>query len=573
MSRLLRLLLPLLLAALARAAGPSPDHDVVVYGGTSAGVTAAVAAARAGQRVVLVEPGRHLGGLTSGGLGATDIGRKEAIGGLAREFYRRVKQHYAHPAAWRYERPGAFRSQQHDPAEDVMFFFEPHVAEQIFRDLLREARVMVVFGERLDLKVGVVKRDGAITALVMESGRRFSGRVFIDATYEGDVMAGAGVTYRVGREAKAEYGETRNGNQPHLLRHRPVPSPHDFRRAVDPYRRPGDPASGLIFGVQDGGAGVEGAADDRVQAYCYRLCLTNVPENRVPFTAPADYDPAQYELVARYLNSSVMLPEYPQGGAIEHPVLGDNLLRQPPGVIMPNRKSDSNNKDPVGFNLVAGNYAYPNGDYATRAHIIREHIRWQQGLIWFLATDPRVPARFREPLQEWGLARDEFTDTGHWPHQLYVREARRMTGAYVMTERDCDGTRAAPDSIGLGAYAMDSHNVRRYVDENGHIRTEGTIGLAVKRPYPIAYAAITPRREQCTNLLVPVCVSATHVAYGSIRMEPVFMILGHSAGSAAALVIENDAAVQDIAPSALRARLLGEQQVLDRLPPTPKTNS
>lgn len=567
MCRLLRVLCLLFLAALGRAAAAVPDHDIVVYGGTSAGVTAAVAAARAGQRVVLIEPGRHIGGLTSGGLGATDIGRKEAIGGLAREFYRRVKQHYATPAAWRYERPEAFRSQHHDPAEDVMFFFEPHVAEQVFHDLLRDAGVSLVTGERLDLKAGVVTRDGAITTLVTESGRRFSGRVFIDATYEGDVMAGAGVAYRVGREAKAEFGETRNGNQPHLLRGRAVPSPHDFRRAVDPYRRPGDPASGLVFGVQDGGAGTEGAGDDRVQAYCYRLCLTNVPENRVPFAAPADYDPAKYELVARYLNASTMLPEYPQGGPIEHPVLGNNLLQQPPGVIMPNRKSDSNNKDPVGFNLVAGNYAYPDGDYATRERIIREHISWQQGLIWFLATDPRVPAPYREPLQTWGLAKDEFTDTGHWPHQLYVREARRMTGTYVMTERDCDATRSAPHSIGLGAYAMDSHNVRRYVDEHGHVRTEGTIGLGVKQPYPIPYPAITPRREQCTNLLVPVCLSATHVAYGSIRMEPVFMILGHSAGIAAAIALEQDAAVQDIDLATLRTRLLAEHQVLDRLTP------
>ena len=546
-------------------AAVEPTYDVVVYGGTSGGVTAAVAAARHGQKVVLIEPGRHLGGLTSGGLGATDIGKKEAIGGLAREFYRRVKQHYANPAAWKYGRPEDFRSNQHDPKEDVMFYFEPHVAEKIYDDLVREAKVEVVRGERLDLKAGVVKRGTAIEAIVMESGRRFRGRVFIDATYEGDVMAKAGVSYLVGREANAAFGETHNGNQPYLLRRgKTVPSAHDFRRAVDPYVRPGDPASGLIFGVHPGGPGPEGVGDNRVQAYCYRLCLTNEPANRVPFAQPADYDPAKFELVARYLNSDRMLPEFPNGGDIEHPVLGNNLMRPTPVVIMPNRKSDSNNKDPVGFNLVGGNYDYPEADYATRERIIREHVSWQQGLIWFMATDPRVPERFRAPMKDWGLPKDEFTDTGHWPHQLYVREARRLHGAFVMTQRHCDSTQPVPDPIGMGGYAMDSHNVRRYVDENGHVRTEGTIGLGVKQAYGIAYDAITPKPEQSSNLLVPVCLSATHVAYGSIRMEPVFMAIGHSAGVAAALANEQRCTVQEIDRTKLRAQLLAQGQIIER---------
>jgi hypothetical protein len=546
-------------------AAVEPTHDVVVYGGTSGGVTAAVAAARHGQKVVLIEPGRHLGGLTSGGLGATDIGKKEAIGGLAREFYRRVKQHYANPAAWKYGRLEDFKSNQHDPKEDVMFYFEPQVAEKIYDDLVREAKIEVVRGERLDLQAGVMKRGTAIEAIVMESGRRFRGRVFIDATYEGDVMAKAGVGYLVGREANAAFGETHNGNQPYLLRRgKPVPSAHDFRRAVDPYVRPGDPASGLIFGVHPGGPGPEGVGDDRVQAYCYRLCLTNEPANRVPFARPADYDPAKFELVARYLNSDRMLPEFPNGGDIEHPVLGNNLMRPTPVVIMPNRKSDSNNKDPVGFNLVGGNYDYPDADYATRERIIREHVSWQQGLIWFMATDPRVPEKFRAPMKDWGLPKDEFTDTGHWPHQLYVREARRLHGAFVMTQRHCDSTQRVPDPIGMGGYAMDSHNVRRYVDENGHVRTEGTIGLGVKQAYGIAYDAITPKQEQCSNLLVPVCLSATHVAYGSIRMEPVFMAIGHSAGVAAALANEQRCAVQEIDRAKLRARLLAQGQIIER---------
>ena len=555
-----------LLSSLPVSAGAEAfGHDVVVYGGTSGGVMAAVAAARMGQRVVLIEPGRHLGGLTSGGLGATDIGKKESIGGLAREFYRRVKRHYADPAAWKYGRPEDFRSHQHDPKEDLMFYFEPHVAEMIFDDLAREATVEVIRGERLDLKAGVVKHGVKIAEIVMESGRRFSGRVFIDATYEGDLMAKAGVRYLTGREDNAAFGETHNGNQPYLLRRgKTVPSAHDFRRAVDPYVRPGDPASGLIVGVQPGGPGVQGRGDKRVQAYCYRLCLTNVPENRVPFSKPADYDPANYELVARYLNSARMLPEFPNGGEIEHPVLGNNLTGAAPVVMMPNRKSDSNNKDPVGFNLVAGSYDYPEGDYAVREQIIRRHVSWQQGLIWFMATDPRVPERFRAPMREWGYAKDEFSDTGHWPHQLYVREARRMLGTLVMTQRHCDGTLTVPDPIGMGGYAMDSHNVRRYIDENGHVRTEGTIGLGVRQAYPIAYDAITPRLEHCINLLVPVCLSATHVAYGSIRMEPVFMMLGHSAGVAAAQAAEQGVAVQEIDRLRLHTRLLQDGQVLAR---------
>ncbi len=551
------------ISSIGLRAAADTTHDVVVYGGTSGGVTAAVAAARAGQKVVLIEPGQHLGGLTSGGLGATDIGKKEAIGGLAREFYQRVKQHYADPAAWKYGRPEDFRSNRHDASEDVMFSFEPHVAERIYDDLVREAKVEVVRGERLNLQTGVVKRGTVIEAIVMESGRRFRGRVFIDATYEGDVMAKAGVRYLAGREDNTAFNETHNGNQPYLLRRgKTVPSAHDFRRAVDPYVRPGDPASGLIFGVHPGGPGPEGVGDNRVQAYCYRLCLTNEPANRIPFAKPADYDPAKFELIARYLNSDRMLPEFPNGGDIEHPVLGNNLTRATPVVIMPNRKSDSNNKDPVGFNLVGGNYDYPDADYATRDRIIREHVSWQQGLIWFMATDPRVPERFRAPMKDWGLPKDEFTDTNHWPHQLYVREARRLHGGFVMTQRHCDSSQPVPDPIGMGGYAMDSHNVRRYVDENGHVRTEGTIGLGVKQAYGIAYDAITPKKDQCSNLLVPVCLSATHVAYGSIRMEPVFMAIGHSAGVAAALANEQRSAVQEIDRLKLRARLLAQGQVI-----------
>ena len=562
--RLRVLLLALLcLAEPAAAAETSPRYDVVVYGGTSGGVIAAVQAARMKASVLLIEPGRHLGGLTSGGLGATDFGHPDSIGGVSREFYRRVKEYYANPAVWKHEKPGDYRSHRHDPKADVMFHFEPHVAERIYREMIREAGVTVVFGERLELKRGVEKVGPEIRSLTMESGRRFAGRMFIDATYEGDVMAKAGVSYAVGRESSATYGEPKNGNQWRHMRERPRPVGHDFFRAVDPYVRPGDPSSGTIFGVPAARAGQEGSADRYVQAYCFRLCLTDVPENRAPWPKPADYDPARYELLARYLNSERRLPDWPNGREeIEHPVFGHSLLAEPPTVIMPNRKSDSNTKGAVSFNFIGGNYDYPDGDHATRERIFREHVSWQQGLIWFMANDPRVPAKYREPMQRWGLAKDEFTDTGHWPHQLYVREARRMVGAFVMRQQVCEGTESVPDPVGCGSYTMDSHNVRRYIDEHGFVRNEGTLGMPVRTPYGISYRSLIPRKEQCTNLLVPVCISASHVVYGSMRMEPVFMVLGQSAATAAVQAIAAGRPVQDIPYPTLRDALLRDGQVL-----------
>ena len=546
-----------------RAADESPAYDVVVYGGTSGGVAAAVQAARLKARVLLIEPGRQLGGLSSGGLGATDFGHPDSIGGVSREFYRRVKRHYAEPGAWKHGTLATYRSHRHDPDSDVMFHFEPHVADRIFRDMAREAGVTVVLGERLELKRGVEKAGAEIRSLTMESGRRFRGKVFIDASYEGDVMAKAGVAYTVGREANAAFGETKNGNQWRHMRERPRPVGHDFFRAVDPYVRPGDPSSGTIFGVPAAAAGIEGAADRSVQAYCFRLCLTDVPENRAPFPKPADYDPARYELLLRYLTSERRLPEWPKGpDEIEHPVLGNTLLGIPPVVIMPNRKSDSNTKGAVSFNFIGGNYDYPDGDYATRERIFRAHVSWQLGLIWFVAHDPRVPAKYREPMKNWGLAKDEFPETGHWPHQLYVREARRMIGEFVMRQQVCEGSERVDDPVGLGSYTMDSHNVRRYIDEHGFVRNEGTLGMPVKTPYGISYRALTPKKAECTNLLVPVCISASHVVYGSMRMEPVFMVLGQSAATAAVQAIAARSSVQDVPYAALRTALLRDGQVL-----------
>ncbi|HEV3004292.1 MAG TPA: FAD-dependent oxidoreductase [Pirellulales bacterium] len=492
-----------------------PDNlDVVVYGGTSGGVAAAVQAARLGKKVVLIEPSRHLGGLTSGGLGATDIGNKGAIGGISREFYGRVGKHYAKDEAWT---------------------FEPHVAEQVMNDLVREAGVSVVLGERLDLGAGVRKRAGRITSIVMESGREFAARVYIDASYEGDLMAKAGVSYHVGREANAVYDETFNGVQLGSTK-------HQFKVPVDPYLTPGRPASGLLPGIHAGSPGEHGQGDRRVQAYNFRMCLTDDPANRLPFPKPAGYDPLRYELLLRYVQAGVF------------DALGSNLP-------MPNRKTDTNNNGAFSTDNIGTNYDYPDGDYATRERIFQEHVTYQQGLMWFLANDPRLPERVRSEVNRWGLCRDEFTDNGGWPHQLYIREARRMISDYVMTQHDCQGRRVADDSVGLAAYGMDSHNTQRWV-KDGQAINEGDVQVHGFRPYPIAYRSIVPKQEECDNLLVPVCLAASHIAYGSIRMEPVFMVLGQSAAVAAGLAIEGGVAVQDVDRKVLRERLLAGKQVL-----------
>jgi hypothetical protein len=534
-------------------------RDVVVYGGTSGGVAAAVGAGRAGKSVVLIEPGKHLGGLTSGGLGATDHGKPESVGGISREFYQRVRKHYADPAAWKYERPEDYRSTQYAyDGDDVMWFFEPHVAEWIFADMLREAGVRVVFNERLNRESGVKKSGPRIASIAMESGKTFLARVFIDATYEGDLMAAAGVRYHVGREANSVYGETLNGVQTKRLPY----NGHNLFRPLDPYVIPGDKSSGLLFGIRPEPPGEDGSGDRRVQSYCFRLVITDVPENRLPLPKPVDYDPKRYELLLRYLlldGTDKVFPDNPTPQPIENPALG----KDPNTKIMPNRKTDQNSKGAISSNFIGMNWDYPDGDYATRERIVAAHRSWQQGMMWFIQNDPRVPPRYREPLQKWGLPKDEFSDNEHWPHQLYVREARRMIGEYVMIEQDCTGQRRCEDGVGLGSYTMDSHSTQRYVDAGGHLRNEGNIGGRVPKPYPISYRALAPKRAQCDNLLVPVCVSSTHVGYGSIRMEPVYMILGQSSGIAAAMAVEKDVAVQDVPYGALHERLLAAKQRLD----------
>lgn len=531
------------------------QFDVIVYGGTSAGVVAAVQSARMGQRTVLINPDHHLGGLTAGGLGATDIGNKGAIGGIAREFYERIARHYAQNTAWRQESRDAFlarrkasQQQSKDPVAEArgipaQWAFEPHVAESLFQDFLTEAGVTLITGERLDLQGGVRKPARRILSIRMESGKVFAGRMFIDATYEGDLMAKAGVSYQVGREDNAMYGETLNGVQTRKA------VKHQFTKRVDPYVVPGDPSSGLLPGIRNGSPGKEGAGDHRVQAYNFRLCLTDAPENRRPIPQPPGYDAQRYELLRRYIAAGVF----------------DALNLNTP---MPNRKTDINNHGAFSSDHIGANYDYPEASYKVRDNIFRDHRNYLMGMWWFLQNDSRLPNSVREAAGRWGVCLDEFTETDGWPHQLYVREARRMISDYVMTEHNCRRQKTAEDSVGLAAYGMDSHNVQRYVKDGAAIN-EGDVQVGVAKPYPISYRACVPKVGECENLLVPVCLSASHIAYGSIRMEPVFMVLGQSAATAAVFAMNGQVAVQGVDYAKLRKRLQQDQQILDWTP-TPR---
>lgn len=537
-----------------RAASDTETGAIVVYGGSSAGVVAAVQASRMGHAAILISTNRHIGGMTSSGLGQTDIGRRNTIGGVAREFYERVYRHYEQDKAWIYEsreeylntKPGShewyfpvIRGWTRAWGDGMAFTFEPAVARGIFETMLEEAGVTVIREERLKRGdgSGVVRDGSAIRVIVMESGRRFAAEMFIDATYEGDLMAEAGVPFIIGREGNARYGETLNGVQPAWGKH------HQLAPGIDPYVEPGNPASGLLPGIEPAGPGEEGTADHRVQAYCFRLCLTDVKANQIPFTRPEGYDELEYELLFRnFAAGETNVPFHP--------------------ARMPNRKTDTNNSRGVSSNWIGRNYAWADGDYATRAKLYEEHKRYQQGLMWTLATHLRVPEDIREEVSRWGYARDEFEDSGHWPPQLYVRVARRMVSDYVVTEHDIRGRRTVPDPVALGGYQMDSHNVQRYVDAGNQVRNEGDVQVRVKAPYGISYRAVIPPRESVSNLLVPVAVSASHIAYGSIRMEPVFMKLGQAAATAAGLAIDGKQGVHGLEYALLRARLVNDGQVL-----------
>jgi hypothetical protein len=522
------------------------EADVIIYGGTSAAVIAAVEVAQSGKSVILVSPDKHLGGLTAGGLGWTDTGRKETIGGLARNFYHRVYNRYQQDEAWNWMKKEEYgNTGQGTPAIDgdmrTMWIFEPHVAEQVFEELVQENNIELYRDEWLNRENGVEKGNGRIASFTTLSGKTFRGKMFLDATYEGDLMAAAGVSYHVGREGNNVFGEKWNGVQTEVYHHR-----HHFMvlgQPIDPYWIPGDPSSGLLPRISPHHPGEKGQGDHRVQAYCFRVCMTNHPENRIPFPKPEGYDSTQYELLVRIFDAG-WREWFHKFDAI------------------PNRKTDTNNHGPFSSDNIGMNYDYPDASYERRKEIIKEHETYQKGLLWFVANDSRVPEEIQAEMQKWGLPKDEFTDNGHWPHQLYIREARRMIGKFVMTENELLKRNPTPESVGMGSYTIDSHNVQRYVTEEGHVHNEGDIGVGLPGPYEIAYGSLVPKKEECRNLLVPVCASASHIAFGSIRMEPVFMILGQSAAVAACMAIDEDIAVQEVEYEKLKNQLLEKGQVL-----------
>lgn len=528
------------------AAAPQ-SADVLIYGCTSGAVTAAIQTKKMGKSVVMVCPEKHLGGLTAGGLGFTDTGNKAVIGGLSREFYQRVWQHYERPEAWRWQKREQYGNKGQgteaiDKGARTMWIFEPHVAGQIYETWVKEHNIPIVRNAWLDREKGVVKKGDRIVSVRTLDGKTYTAKVFVDATYEGDLMAAAGVDYHVGRESMATYGEKWNGVQTGVLHHR-----HHFgavKVPISPYVVPGDPKSGVLPRISTENPGNYGEADKKVQAYCYRMCLTQVLENRVAFPKPPKYDPKEYELLLRIFAAG-WRETFDKFDAI------------------PNLKTDTNNHGPFSTDNIGRNWDYPEASYARRREILEEHINYQQGWLYFIANDPRVPEDVRTEFSKWGLAKDEFTDNGNWPHQIYVREARRMIGRYVMTENELLKRRPTPEPVGMGSYGIDSHNIQRYITPDGSVQNEGDIGVSTNGPYQISYGSLVPKKGQAVNLLVPVCVSSSHIAYGSIRMEPVFMILGQSAATAAAMAIDAGIAVQDVPYEKLRERLLADGQVLE----------
>lgn len=517
--------------------------DVIIYGGTSAGVTAAVQAKKMGKSVILVSPDKHLGGLSSGGLGFSDTGRKEVIGGLAREFYHRIYMHYQNPDSWEWQKKEEYGNKgQGTPAIDgdarTMWIFEPHAAETVFEDFIAENDIELYRNEWLDREEGVSMEQNNIISIKTLSGNVYKGKIFIDATYEGDLMAAAGVSYHVGREANSVYGEEWNGVQKGVFHHN-----HYFQKDIDPYIVKGDPESGLLPFISAEDPGENGAGDDKIQAYNFRMALSNHPDNRVPFSKPKGYDPADYALLARVYEAG----------------WDETFQKFDP---IPNRKTDTNNHGPFSTDFIGMNYDYPDASYERRREITREHENYQKGLMYFLANDPQVPADVREEMSRWGLAKDEFTDNGNWPHQLYVREARRMVGDYVMTENDVMSRKEIPKPVGMGSYSLDAHNAQRHVTKEGYVQNEGDIGVHPPSPYSISYNALVPKAEECQNLIVPVCVSSSHIAFGSIRMEPVFMILGQTAATAAAIAIDDQQNVQEVNYEKLKKQLQEDHQVL-----------
>ncbi|QEM04245.1 FAD-dependent oxidoreductase [Mucilaginibacter rubeus] len=479
--------------------------DICVYGGTSAGVIAAYTAKKMGKTVILIEPGKHLGGMSSGGLGYTDIGNKYVVTGLARDFYRRIGTYYGKFEQW---------------------IFEPKVAEGIFNDYVKRAGFPVLFRNRL---IKVKKEENQLKEIMVEdsykpstaTNKTIRAKVFIDCTYEGDLMARSGVSYTVGREANSQYDETINGVE--LL------DKHQFPDNIDPYKVPGDAKSGLLWGISKEVLQANGAGDKKVQAYNFRITLTNVPENRIPISKPENYDPKKYELLLR------LKEKQPWKSCSDVFFISK----------MPNGKTDINNNGGFSTDMIGMNWEYPEADYNTRTKIWKEHEDYTKGFFYFIGNDTRIPGNIRDEMKQWGYPKDEYTDNGNWTPQLYIREARRMIGELVMTQHHCQGKEQVEDGVGMAAYGMDSHNCERLV-VNGVVKNEGDVQVHGFAPYAVSYRAIVPKQKEAANLFVPVCLSASHIAYGSIRMEPVFMVLGQSSAVAACQAIDKKIAIQQV---------------------------
>jgi len=512
----------------ATLADDQPVYDIVVYGDSSGAVTAAIAAKRHGRSVILVNPTRFLGGMSASGLGATDfLGKRSTFGGIASEFYDAVAAAYG---------------------KKYVRSFEPHIGQRVFDKLIADANVPVVFNEKLNRETGV-KMDGQrIVSITTLSGKTFRGRMFIDATYVGDLMAAAGVTYTVGREAESQYGENlagvRRGDTKPRIHYTQGDKDH-FIKDVDPYVTPGDPSSGLLPYVFKIDNLTNSQGDRKIQAYNYRVCLTTDPRLRIPIDRPAGYRAIDHELLLRNFQ------------------VGD---RRMPALIEPlagsGSKVDWNSMHAIGSDYAGANWEYPEAGYGRRREIEAVHQMYIRGLLWTMSNNPRVPAAIRKKVSAYGLSRDEFTDNGGWPYMIYIREARRMVSDYVMTQHDCEAKRAVADPVGLGSFGMDSHVVQYYVNEKGHVRRDGTIWRVPPKPYGISYRSIVPRRGECENLLVPICLSASHVAHGSIRMEPVFMVLSQSAATAAGVALDRAVSVQDVPYPVLRERLDADGQIV-----------
>ncbi|NGM65255.1 FAD-dependent oxidoreductase [Sphingobacterium sp. SGR-19] len=500
------------------------EYDLCIYGGTSAGVVAAYTASKAGKSVILVDPGQMLGGLSSGGLGQTDIGNKYVVRGLALDFYRKIGKHYGGFEQW---------------------IFEPKVAEGLFKQYMENCEAEMHHGQLLldvekngtDIKLVRFQSVDGLEKPVMV----VKAKVYMDCTYEGDLFAAAGVSYHIGREANNVYGETINGVQ--------LMKGHQFPDGVDPYVERGNAASGLLWGIRDGELQPDGTGDKKVQAYNFRIALTNVPENRVPITQPDNYDPSRYELLRR------------QKEIQPWKALTDVFIWS----LMPNGKTDINNRNGFSTDMIGANWDYPEADYKRRQEIIKAHEDYTKGLLYFVGNDLSVPEFIRKQMKEWGYPKDEYVDNGHWSPQLYIREARRMVGELVMTQHHCQGREIVDDEVGWAAYTMDSHNCDRLV-VNGMVKNEGNVEVGGFPPFPIAYRSIVPKREEVTNLLVPVCLSASHIAFGSIRMEPVFMVLGQSAAVAACLAIDGRIPVQQVDVNSIKAELAANPKADGRQP-------